>query len=138
MQSFLGALAVRHFLFQLGRALVHAPLQIFAGVAQLGVANLNLSQHFVESVDQDADFVLRMFSRPNGIIPGAGNHFRGPGQLQDGIRDRALQAPRHRICSQGDDGDDQRKKEQIPNQELFVFDRVPFQKHGSHFLALEN
>ena len=137
MQCFLGALPVRHFLFQLGRAFVHAPLQILAGVAQLGVALLNLLQHLVESVDQDADFILRMLPRADGIIPGAGNHLRGPGQLQDRIRDRALQAPGHRIRSEGNDRDDQCEKKQVADQELFVFDRVPFQKHGAHFLTLK-
>ena len=69
MQGLLSALAVRDFLFQFERAFVHAPLQVFAGVAQLGVAILDLSQHLIEAIDQDADFVLRLLVRTNGIIP---------------------------------------------------------------------
>ncbi len=110
MQRFLGALAVGHFLFQLGGALVHAMLQILAGVAQLGVASLNLPQHLVETIDQHADFILRALPCSNGIIPAAGYHLCGPRQLQDRIRDGTLQPSSHRICSQGDARDDQSKK----------------------------
>ena len=91
MQRFLSALPVRDFLFQLDRAFVDAPLQILTGMPQLRVPVLDLRQHFVETVNQNADLVLRLFSRADGIIPGPGHHLRRPSQFQDRVRDGALQ-----------------------------------------------
>ena len=85
MQGFLGALPVRDFLLQLGRAFVHAPLQILAGLPQVRIAVLDLLQHLVKAVDQDADFVLRLFPGTNGVIPCTGDHLCRPGQFQDRI-----------------------------------------------------
>jgi len=113
VQFFLGALAVRYFLLQFDGAFVNAPLQVFAGDLQLAVPCLNLSQHFVEAVDQDADLVVGFLCRPNGIVPRSGHHFGSPSKFEDRVRYGALQTSGHGECSDRNHDKNQNEKEKI-------------------------
>ena len=131
MQGLLSAFAVRDFLFQFERAFVDAPLQILARTPQFRVAVLNLLQHFVEAVNQNADFIFRIVFRHGWNNP----WFRSPSssstpapgsgsEIGRCIRAAMTNAPRETA------DDNQSEEEQISVEQLRVFDRVTLEEHG--------
>ena len=84
LQPLLGLLAFGDFLLQFFGPFLNALLQIVPAPLQFGVARLDLCQHFVETVDQFAQFIVAVLDGAQGIIfplrdlPGCF------GQVQDG------------------------------------------------------
>ena len=76
---------------QLGRAVLDAVFQLVVRRLEIGVALLDLREHFVEPVDELADFVLALLAGAHGIILPLGDLAGGLGQPQDGMGDEPLQ-----------------------------------------------
>ena len=67
--------------------------QLALGKLQRVVLRLDLPQHLVEGVGQQAQFAAAGFPGPNGIVFFLGNGPRGGGQVEDGAGNKPPQTP---------------------------------------------
>ena len=61
---------------------------------------LDLREHLVEGIGEQAQFILAQSFGPNGIIPAVGDGLRGLGQREDGLRNLLLQNPGKQVSHQ--------------------------------------
>ena len=91
-------------------------LQVLAMALQGRVARLDLAQHVVETVDQDADFVA-VSRRGAKRVLSTDRHLLGHrGQVQQGLRDAAVSAARQQVRQQQRNHPDDPRSSDIPTQ----------------------
>ena len=69
-------------------------LEVFTGSRHLFVAALDLVQHFVERLDQDADLAGSRPARAHAVVLLRRDHTSGLGEPEDGLEDRAHETGR--------------------------------------------
>ena len=85
-------LAFGDFLLQLAGAFLDPFFQFITRLPQGRVALLNLLEHCVEPVNEQAQFVLALFDGAQRVVLFPGHRVRGPGQVQDRLGNDPLQA----------------------------------------------
>ena len=111
-QSPLRPFSLHDLLLQFGGASDNALLQLVARLLQGSITLLNLLKHFVEAVNQPAQFVLTLFARADGVVLFAGHGAGRPFQLQNRIGDDALKfggQEEHHQCRDEKDGKNNRR-----------------------------
>ena len=67
-QRLFGAGTLQDFFLEFARAFLDAGFEAVMGQLEFGVAMLNLTEHFVEAIEEQTDFVVEFFGDAQGII----------------------------------------------------------------------
>ena len=85
--------------FQLEGAFVDAAVEVVVRFYQIGMAELDLAQHFIEGLDENADFVVVFRGRgAQVIVLVAGDNLGDLGEVDDGFGNGAPQEGGKQEC----------------------------------------